>query len=263
MQYASGRMLAEVDTGIGLITFNNPEKRNAMSLEMWQGLIEILDRFERDPAVRVVVLTGAGAKAFVSGADIGQFDSQRNDAAAQRDYDRQTSEGRARLAAFPRPTIARIRGFCLGGGLALALQTDLRIAAEDSEFGIPAARLGLAYSPAMVRQLVASVGPAHARMLLFTGNRIDAREAQRIGLVNQVVPDEDLSDTVVDLARGIADNAPLSLRAAKLAVAAAERPEATDEAALAAAVDACFDSADYREGRAAFAEKRPPRFSGA
>ncbi len=260
--YASGKMLAEIDSGIGLMTFNNPEKRNAMSVEMWHGLVEILDRFEADPDVRVVVLTGAGAKAFVSGADISQFDSQRADSNAQRDYDRVTSQGRARLAAFPRPTIARIRGFCLGGGLGLAMQADLRIAAEDSEFGIPAAKLGLAYSPAMVRQLVGLVGPAHARMLLFTGSRIDAREAQRIGLVNRVVPDEELSDTVADLALTIAGNAPLSLCAAKLAVAAAERPEVADRPALEAAMDACFDSADYREGRAAFAAKRAPVFRG-
>lgn len=260
MQYAAGKMLAEVESGIGLITINNPDKRNAMSVEMWQGLAEILDRFEADASVRVVVLTGAGAKAFMSGADISQFDSQRADSNAQREYDRLTSHGRAKLAAFPRPTIARIRGFCLGGGLGLAMQTDLRIAAEDSEFGIPAARLGIAYSPAMVRQLVGLVGPAHARMLLYTGTRIDAREAQRIGLVNQVVPDEDLSGTVTDLAATIADNAPLSIHAAKLAVAAAA-DEALGEAAE-AALSACFDSADYREGRAAFAEKRPPRFLG-
>ena len=262
MEHASGRMLAEVDTGIGLITFNNPDRRNAMSVEMWHGLIEILDRFEADPAVRVVVLTGAGAKAFVSGADISQFDSQRADATAQRDYDRLTSEGRARLGRFSRPVIARIRGYCLGGGLALALQADLRVAAEDSEFGIPAARLGLAYGPAMVAQLVRLVGPGHARMLLYTGARIDGREAARIGLVNQVVADEDLSDTVVDLARAIADNAPLSVRAAKLAVAAAEEPDAADHHALDAAVAACFDSEDYKEGRAAFHEKRLPQFRG-
>ena len=262
MAYAGGKMLAEVDSGIGLITFNNPERRNAMSVEMWQGLVEILDRFEADPAVRVLVLTGAGAKAFVSGADISQFDSQRADANAQQEYDRITSAARDRLGRFPRPVIARIRGYCLGGGVALALQADLRIAAEDSEFGIPAARLGLAYGPAMVRQLVALVGSGHARMLLYTGTRIDAREAARIGLVNQVVPDADLSDVVVDLARTIADNAPLSIRAAKLAVTAAENPDAVDRDELDAAVAACFDSEDYKEGRAAFAEKRSPRFRG-
>jgi enoyl-CoA hydratase len=263
MEYAGGKLLAEVDTGIGLITFNNPDKRNAMSIEMWQGLDEALERLAADPAVRVLVLTGAGSKAFVSGADIGEFDSQRSDANAQRDYDRVTSAGRDRLAAFPRPVIARIRGYCLGGGLGLAMQADLRISAEDSEFGIPAARLGLAYGAGMVRQLVGLVGPAHARMLLYSGSRIGAREAERIGLVNQVVPDADLSDTVVDLARTIADNAPLSVRAAKLAVAAAERPDMADQDALDQAIAACFDSADYREGRAAFAEKRSPRFRGA
>ena len=256
MNFADGKILLDIDGGIALVTFNNPEKRNAISLAMWDGLVAALDAVERDDAVRVLVLTGAGAKAFVSGADISQFDAARADASAQRDYDRRTASGRARLAAFPRPVIARIRGFCLGGGLALALQADLRIAAEESEFGIPAARLGVAYSAEMVRQLVSVVGPAHARMLLYTGSRIEAREAERIGLVNKVVADADLSDTVLDLARTIADNAPLSVRAAKLAVAG------TDAGAIQAAIDACFDSADYREGRAAFAAKRPPRFTG-
>jgi len=262
MQFADGKMLAEVADGIGTITFNNPDKRNAMSLEMWRGLTEILDRFAEDPSIRAVVLTGAGTKAFVSGADISQFGAQRNDAAAQRDYDTQTSAGRARLAAFPRPIIARIRGFCLGGGIGIALQADLRIASEDAEFGIPAARLGLAYGAGMVRQLVALVGPAHARMLLYTGTRIEAREAERIGLVNRTVRPEDLVETVAELARDIADNAPLSIRAAKLAVTAAEAPGSVAAADVEAAIAACFDSADYREGRAAFAEKRPPRFRG-
>ena len=256
MKFADGKILLDIDSGVGLVTFNNPDRRNAMSLDMWDGLVAALDALEADPSVRVLVLTGAGAKAFVSGADISQFGAARADAEAQREYDRRTSAGRARLGAFPRPVIARIRGFCLGGGLAIALQADLRIAAEDSEFGIPAARLGLAYSGEMVRQLVSVVGPAHARMLLYTGSRIPAREAERIGLVNRVVADADLSDTVLDIARTIADNAPLSVRAAKLAVAGG------DAAAIAAAIDACFDSADYREGRAAFAEKRAPRFTG-
>ncbi len=256
MNFADGKILLESDGGVALITFNNPEKRNAMSLAMWDGLAAALDVLEGDGSVRVLVLTGAGAKAFVSGADISQFDAARADASAQREYDRRTAAGRARLAAFARPVIARIRGYCLGGGLALALQADLRIAAEDSEFGIPAARLGVAYSAEMVRQLVAVVGPAHARMLLYTGSRIGAQEAERIGLVNRVVADSDLSDAVLDLARTIADNAPLSVRAAKLAVAG------TDRDAMQAAIDACFDSEDYREGRAAFAAKRPPRFHG-
>jgi enoyl-CoA hydratase len=261
--YADGKMLAEIDDGVGLITFNQPHKRNAMSVDMWDGLAQILDAFERDDGVRVVVLTGAGPKAFVSGADISQFEQQRANADAQAEYDRLTSAGRARLAGFGKPTIARIRGYCLGGGLAIALQCDLRIAAIDSEFGIPAAKLGIAYGFDMVRALVGLVGPAHARALLYTGQRIDAHEAARIGLINRMVSDEDLSDAVIDLARAIADNAPLSVRAMKLAVAEALRdPAERDRAAVDAAIAACFDSADYREGRTAFMEKRPPQFQG-
>jgi enoyl-CoA hydratase/carnithine racemase len=261
--YADGKMLAEIEDGIGLITFNQPEKRNAMSVNMWYGLTEILDEMEADDAVRAVVMTGAGHKAFVSGADISQFEQQRADASAQLEYERLTSGGRARLAAFSKPVIARIRGFCLGGGLGIAMQADLRIAAVDSEFGIPAARLGIAYGFDMVSKLVSLVGPAHARTLLYTGGRIDATEAQRIGLVNQVVSDEDLSKTVYDLARVIADNAPLSIKAMKLAVNEAVKPESQrDIEAVGAAVAACFDSEDYREGRTSFMAKRKPAWKG-
>jgi enoyl-CoA hydratase len=132
-QYADGKMLSAVDDGVGLIIFNQPAKRNAMSVDMWGGLETILDEFQEDSAVRVVILTGAGHKAFVSGADISQFDKQRSNADAQVEYDKLTSTGRAKLAAFPKPVIARIRGFCLGGGLGIAMQADLRIAAEDSD----------------------------------------------------------------------------------------------------------------------------------
>lgn len=262
-QFASGKMLADTESGVGLITFNQPEKRNAMSVEMWQGLSDILDEFAADDAIRAVVLTGAGHKAFVSGADISQFDAQRADASAQLEYDRLTSAGRAKLANFPKPVIARIRGFCLGGGLAIAMQADLRIAAVDSEFGIPAARLGIAYGFDMVQKLVQLVGPAHARMMLYTGQRIDAAEAQRIGLVNRVVADEELSDAVLEIARTLADNAPLSLLAMKRGVSESLRaPQERDMPALEAAIAACFDSQDYREGRTAFREKRSPKFEG-
>ncbi len=261
--YADGKMLSEIEDGIGLITFNQPEKRNAMSVNMWHGLTDILDAMEGDNAVRVVVMTGAGHKAFVSGADISQFEQQRADGNAQLEYDRLTSAGRARLAAFPKPVIARIRGFCLGGGLGIAMQADLRIAAVDSAFGIPAAKIGIAYGFDMVKRLVSLVGQAHARTLLFTGERIEAAEAQRIGLVNQVVEDEDLNETVYKIARSIADNAPLSTRAMKMAVNGTLQDEsARDMAAINAAVLGCFDSADYREGRTAFMEKRKPVWQG-
>ncbi len=261
MTFAEGKMLAEVDDGVGLITFNQPAKRNAMSVAMWTGMSEILDLFEADASVRVVILTGAGPKAFVSGADISQFESQRSNADAQVEYDRLTSAGRDRLAGFPKPVIARIRGFCLGGGLGIAMQADIRIAAVDSEFGIPAARLGIGYGLGMTQKLVDLVGPAHAKMMLFTGKRIDATEAARIGLINQVTTDEDLSDVVVEIARQIADNAPLSILAGKQIVA--ETLKGTPDRALAdSLVATCFDSADYREGRQAFMEKRAPKFVG-
>lgn len=261
--YASGKMLAAVRDGVGLVTFNQPEKRNAMSVEMWDGLAAILDAWEHAPEVHVVVLAGAGDKAFVSGADISQFGQSRGDAEAQRQYDRLTSAGRAKLAAFAKPVIARIQGFCLGGGLGIALQADLRIAAEGSTFGIPAAKLGIAYGFDMVRRLVSLTGPAHAAALLFTGERIDAHEAARIGLVNQVVPAAALEDTVAALARTIAANAPLSITGMKLILRQATLdPADRDVDAVARAVAACFDSADYTEGRTAFMEKRKPVFRG-
>jgi len=263
VEYAGGRMLAAKEDGIGLITFNQPEKRNAMSVEMWVGLGEILDEFAEDSSVRVVILSGAGNKAFVSGADISQFDKLRSNADAQQEYDRMTGVGRKKFQAFPKPTIARIRGFCLGGGLAIAMQTDLRIAAVDSEFGIPAARLSIAYAFDGLRNLVNLVGPAHARMILYTGKRIDAAEAERIGLINKMVSDEDLNEAVLDIARTIADNAPLSVAASKLTITEVLKdPADRDMDAVREAGKLCFDSADYKEGRRAFMEKRRPVFTG-
>jgi enoyl-CoA hydratase/carnithine racemase len=256
-------MLASVRDGVGLITFNQPEKRNAMSVEMWDGLTSILDEWDPDPDVRVVVLTGAGDKAFVSGADISQFEKSRSNADAQREYEKLTSAGRARLTGYAKPVIARIQGFCLGGGLGLAMGADIRIAAESSSFGIPAAKLGIVYGFDMVRRLVSLVGQAHARTILFTGERIGAREAERIGLVNQVVADAELDATVGKLAETIAGNAPLSVRGMKFVIGQAMRdPAERDLDGVGRIVASCFDSADYREGRTAFMEKRRPVFTG-
>lgn len=261
--YAGGKLLADVDQGIGLLTFNQPDKRNAVSVEMWQAVAEVLAAYADDPAVRVLVLTGAGPKAFTSGADISEFGRNRDSLAAQREYSRQTRPGRDALNKFPKPVIARIRGFCLGGGISIALEADLRIAGTDSTYGIPAARLGLGYAFGMIQKLVALIGPAHAKRLLLTGDRITAVEALRIGLVNEVVREEELSSRVVDLARQIADNAPLTVRAAKLAIdQAVMDPDRRDVAAVDQAISACFDSEDYREGRIAFMEKRMPKFQG-
>jgi len=262
-EFAGGKMLAAKDDGVGLVTFNQPEKRNAISIEMWIGLGQILDEFQEDRSVRVVVFTGAGNKAFISGADISQFEKNRSNADAQREYDKVTGVGRNKLLAFPKPVIARIRGFCLGGGLAVAMNTDLRIASAESQFGIPAARLSIAYAPDSVKRLIDLVGPAHARTILYTGRRIDAAEAERIGLINKRVAEEDLNETVLDVARAIADAAPLSVAASKLTINEMLKDESQrNMGAIREASEICFNSADYKEGRTAFMEKRQPRWQG-
>ncbi|MBL6456549.1 enoyl-CoA hydratase/isomerase family protein [Belnapia sp. T6] len=263
MEFAAGKILASSEGGVGRVVFNQPEKRNAMSVDMWTGLSEALDLFAEDASVRCVVLQGAGDKAFVSGADISQFEKVRNNADAQKEYDKLTSAGRRKLSTYEKPVIAQIRGFCMGGGLGIAMSTDIRIASEDSQFAIPAAKLSIAYGFDMVRALVDLVGPAHAHMILMTGERFDASEAERIGLVNRVVPVDQLDATVAKLTATLASNAPLSLRTNKMTVkaACADRSD-RDMAKLQAAMAACFDSNDYREGRRAFMEKRKPAFTG-
>ena len=263
MEYAGGKVLASVRDGVGLLTFNQPEKRNAISVEMWDGLAGVLGAWAADPGVRVGVMTGAGDRAFVSGADISQFGAQRGSAEAQRTYEARTQAGWAALAAFPKPLVARIQGYCLGGGLGIAMQADLRVAAEGSTFGIPAARLGIVYGFGMTRRLVGLVGPSRARLMLLAAERVDAAEALRIGLVDRVVPASGLDDAVDALARPLADNAPLSVQGNKLVIEQVLRDAgARDMAAVEAAVAACFDSRDYREGRTAFMEKRRPVFRG-
>src|SRR5262252_9848241 len=190
--HADGKILQSVDDGVGVVTFNNPQKRNAMSLEMWEGLGEALTELRDNDGVRVVVLVGAGDKAFVSGADISQFEKTRHNAAAAEEYSRKSEAQRALLGNFPKPIIACIRGFCLGGGMQVAMLTDIRIAAEDSQFGIPAAKLGIAYGYEGLRHLVSLVGPSWARLIMYTGMKIDSAEALRIGLVDRVLPDAEL-----------------------------------------------------------------------
>lgn len=263
MEFAQGKIIAEIKDGVGRITFNQPEKRNAMSVTMWEGMGQALDAFDADASVRCVVLTGAGDKAFVSGADISQFEKIRSDADAQREYARLTTGGRLKLAQYAKPVIAEIRGFCMGGGLGIAMSTDIRICSDDSQFGIPAAKLGIAYGFDMVRHLVDLVGPAHAHMILMSGERFDAREAERVGLVNKVVPAAELSATVAKLTATLAQNAPLSLYANKRTVQGVlQDARDRDMAGLNTAMAACFDSADYKEGRTAFMEKRKPAFRG-
>ena len=261
--YADGKILKTITEGIGVVTFNNPEKRNAMSLEMWEGLGQALSELRDDPEVRVVVLFGAGDKAFVSGADISQFEKTRHNAAASEEYSKRSDAQRTLLGNYPKPTIACIRGFCLGGGMQVAMLTDIRIAAEDSQFGIPAAKLGIAYGYDGLKNLVSLVGPSWARLLMYTGMRIDSTEAMRIGLVDRVVPDADLWSATLDIARTISGNAPLAIKAAKITIAQVLKdPDQRDMDAIKAIGAACMDSQDFREGRQAFMEKRKPRFTG-
>jgi enoyl-CoA hydratase len=261
--FAEGRILKSVTQGVGVVTFNNPEKRNAMSLDMWEGLGQALIELRDDPTVRVVILTGAGDKAFMSGADISQFEKNRHNAQASEEYSRRSDAQRALLANFTKPTIACIRGFCLGGGMQLAMLADIRIAGVNSQFGIPAAKLGIAYGYEGLKHLVSLVGPSWARLLLFTGMRIGSAEAERIGLVDRVVADAELWDATFEIARNISGNAPLAIQAAKITIAQVLKdPDQRDMDAIKAIGIACMDSEDFREGRRAFMEKRKPQFKG-
>jgi len=257
------KMIAEKDGAVGWVTFNNPERRNAMSLEMWSALATILDAYEADDEIRVIVMKGAGDKAFVSGADISQFEKERANADAAERYNQISNAGRQRLSNLEKPLIAMIRGFALGGGLAVAMAADLRIASADSQFGIPAARLGIAYGADGLNRLYQLVGPSAALDILFSARRLPAEEALRIGLINRIVPAAELEATVRDYAANLSINAPLSMRASKLTIRELGKPPAErDQELLKKLMQQCFDSADYTEGRQAFMEKRKPVFTG-
>lgn len=256
-------LLVEVTGAVAVVTFNNPAKRNALSREIRAALPGSLAALQADPEVRVVVVTGAGHQAFASGADISEFGELRTTPTARADYDRGQAALAAAWSGLDKPVIAMIRGFCMGGGLLTALQADIRIASDDSQFGVPAARLGLGYGFSGVTTLMGLVGPAWTAEILFSARRFSAPEALQMGLVNRVVPGAELRDQVMTLADSIAQNAPLTVAAAKAAIHEASRaPEVRDLARVEDMVEACFRSEDYREGQRAFAEKRPPAFTG-
>lgn len=252
----------DVEHPLAWIVADNPERMNAFTAAMWAAVPGLVAAAEADAEVRAIIFRGAGSRAFSAGADISEFESARTGDNAKA-YDRLNDEAFAALASAQKPTIAMIHGFCLGGGLGLAACCDLRLADDKAEFAIPAARLGIGYNPRWVRALLALAPPARVKELLFTGWRFSAAEAERMGLVNRVVDPGRLEPDTRALALGIAANAPLSIRAAKQTVDELWRhPERPDIAALEAAVAACFESADYAEGRRAFLEKRKPRFKG-
>jgi enoyl-CoA hydratase/carnithine racemase len=263
MKSPTERMIVETEGPVGWMIFNNPERRNAVSLDMWQAIVPIVEAFEADPAVRVIVLKGAGEKAFISGADISQFEQQRNSPEAIARYEDISVGAMTRLAQSTKPTIAMIHGFCIGGGVGVALACDLRIASDNSRFGIPAARLGLGYRWSGVKKLVDLVGPSFAKEIFFTARQFDAQEALEMGLVNRVVPEAELSSFVRGYCDTIAQNAPLTLEAVKGTVEELTKPHAEiDRARCEALVARCFASTDYAEGRRAFMEKRKPVFQG-
>ena len=256
---------------VGSIVLSNPAKFNAMSLGMWQALPQAIGELDADPAIRVIVIEGDGDRAFVSGADISQFESARTDASARATYDAAVDAGYRSPVENRKPTIAKIRGICMGGGLGLAAACDLRICSDDARFRMPAARLGLGYSTSGVARFLSLLGPQRTLELFYTARIFGAADALAMGFVLQVTPAAELDATVAALAASIAENAPLTQHAAKRSMEALlfargvpPSPEALDQRFQAAreAVAACGQSNDYREGARAFMEKRPPRFEG-
>jgi enoyl-CoA hydratase len=257
------KMLARKEGGIGWMIFNQPEKRNAVSFAMWQAMAAVLDDFERDPQVRVIVLTGAGDEAFVSGADISEFEERRGTPEAVKVYNEVSGNAHKKLYGASKPVIAMIKGVCIGGGMGIALGCDLRICGDDSRFAVPAAKLGLGYAFDGIKRLADVVGPSFAKEIFFTARIFSAEEARVMGLVNRVVPKAEVEAYVRDYAARIAANAPLTVKAAKMAIEATTKdPDRRELGRVDAAVNACFDSEDYKEGRRAFMEKRKPAFQG-
>jgi enoyl-CoA hydratase len=257
------KLVAKKEGAIGWIIFNNPARHNAVSLEMWQSLTLVLKAYERDPDVRAIILRGEGEKAFVAGADISQFKEKRSSPEAVQHYNSTADEAGEVLRNSPKPTIAMIRGYCIGGGTGIAVSCDVRIAADDARFGVPAAKLGLGYRFAGIKRLADIVGPSFAAEIFYTGRQFDAQEALQMGLINRLVPAAELEESTRSFASTIANNAPLTIASVKRALLEyGKDPEARDLDLCQKMVDDCYASEDYKEGQTAFMEKRKPVFKG-
>jgi enoyl-CoA hydratase len=258
---SKGKLRVERDGPIGRLVLDNPERRNAIGAQMWLGIPRAIEQFNADDSVRVIVIRGEGTVAFAAGADISEFEKNRSSGDQVKAYEEATSAAHHAIESSPKPVIALIHGFCVGGGLAVALSCDLRYADQSSRFAIPAARLGLGYGAHGTGRLVATVGHAAAREIMFSARRYSADEALAMGLVNRVLPDADLDRFVQDMALELAGNAPLTIAASKAVINAVAEPTGNFSAAE-AAVERCMKSQDYVEGRRAFMEKRAPVFKG-
>lgn len=265
MSYASGtdRVKTWVDGAVLHIRFNNPARHNALSVDMWEAVPKLLAQAEADEAIRMAVFSGEGEKAFVSGADISQFEDLRAAKEAVKKYEAMAEQALEGIHDFPKPTVARIHGWCIGGGVNVAIACDIRVAATNSTFSIPASRLGLGYRFSAMRNLVSLVGPGNTKDIFFTGRRFDAAEAQRIGLVNRIAEIGQLDALLEEYTSSICTGAPLTIKAGKRIVREIEAlgPHFDAELCRRLILD-CFESEDYAEGRKAFMEKRKPVFRG-
>jgi enoyl-CoA hydratase len=259
-QFAEGRILTAAEGPIGWLTFNQPERLNAVRRDMWDAIPHAVASLVATPGIRCIVVRGAGDRAFISGADIAEFDVQRNNAATNREFTASVTAATVALLSAPLPVIAMIKGFCIGGGIVIASACDIRICAEGSRFGVPAGRLGLGYELDNLQRLQAIVGTGVTLEMIATARHLTDQEALRAGFVNKVVSESVLEAAVRDLAAQIATTAPKTYAAAKLASRAGDDPQLRAGAQV--AIDACFDSEDFREGRAAFHARRVPAFKG-
>ena len=260
---SEGRLRVEKRGAVGWIVFDQPEKMNAISDAMWRGIPEAMARFDADRDVRCVAFRGEGAQAFAAGADISQFEAIRDGGAAVGEYDDLLDRVLLSIQASRKPSVAMIHGFCMGGGLEVALACDLRYCGASAQFAIPAAKLGLAYNIEGHKRLMETVGHARAREIMFLGRRYGAQEALAMGLVHRVLPDAELGAYVDGVIATLLENAPLAIANSKTILEEyAKSAGAPDASAMRAAMRRCAESDDYKEGRRAFMQKRKPRFSG-